>query len=44
MGWGLTRQRGYLALMIIQFSSVTQSCLTLCGPMDCSMPGFNSLY
>ena len=23
----------------IQFSSVTQSCLTLCGPMDCSMPG-----
>ena len=23
----------------IQFSSVTQSCLTLCDPMDCSMPG-----
>ena len=23
----------------IQFSSVTQSCLTLCIPMDCSMPG-----
>ena len=22
----------------IQFSSVTQSCLTLCNPMDCSMP------
>ena len=22
-----------------QFSSVTQSCLTLCNPMDCSMPG-----
>ena len=21
-------------------SSVTQSCLTLCSPMDCSMPGF----
>ena len=21
------------------FSSVTQLCLTLCGPMDCSMPG-----
>ena len=21
------------------FSSVTQSCLTLCDPMDCSMPG-----
>ena len=24
---------------IIQFSSLTQSCLTLCNPMDCSMPG-----
>ena len=24
----------------IQFSSVTQFCLTLCNPMDCSMPGF----
>ena len=23
-----------------QFSSVTQSCLTLCNPKDCSMPGF----
>ena len=24
----------------IQFSSVTQSCLTLCNPMECSTPGF----
>ena len=24
----------------IQFSSVTQSCPTLCDPMDCSTPGF----
>ena len=24
----------------VQFSSVTQSCPTLCGPKDCSMPGF----
>ena len=24
----------------IQFSSVTQICLTLCDPMDCIMPGF----
>ena len=24
----------------VQFSSVTQSCLTLCDPMDCSMPDF----
>ena len=23
-----------------QFSSVAQSCLTLCHPVDCSMPGF----
>ena len=23
-----------------QFSSVVQSCLTLCDPVDCSMPGF----
>ena len=25
---------------MLQFSSVTQLCLTLCNPMDCSMPGF----
>ena len=24
----------------VQFSSVTQSCLTLCDPVDCSMPDF----
>ena len=24
----------------VQFSSVTQSCPTLCDPVDCSMPGF----
>ena len=24
----------------VQFSSAAQSCLTLCGPMDCSTPGF----
>ena len=24
----------------VQFNSVTQSCPTLCNPMDCSMPGF----
>ena len=27
-------------LCSVQFSSVTQSCLTLCGPVDCSTPGF----
>ena len=33
---------GYLYSLIyhkVQFTSVTQSCLTLCNPMDCSMPG-----
>ena len=25
----------------VQFSSVTQSCPTLCNPMDCSTPGFS---
>ena len=25
----------------VQFSSVAQSCLTLCDPMDCSTPGFH---
>ena len=24
----------------VQFSSLAQSCPTLCKPMDCSMPGF----
>ena len=28
------------ASLKVQFSSVTQSCPTLCDPMDCSTPGF----
>ena len=28
-------------IQCIQFSSVTQSCLTLCDPMDGSTPGFS---
>ena len=28
----------------VQFSSVTQSCPTLCNPMQCSMPGFPVLH
>ena len=28
-------------IYIFMFSSVSQSCLTLCDPMDCSMPGFS---
>ena len=27
-----------------QFSPVAQSCLTLCNPMDCSMPGLPVLH
>ena len=26
-------------LFLLQFSSVAQSCLILCDPMDCSTPG-----
>ena len=29
-----------IILALIQFSSVAQSCSTLCDPMDCSTPGF----
>ena len=32
--------RGSGLTVTIQFSSVTQSCPTLCDPMDCSRPGF----
>ena len=31
------------SLIFFQFSSVAQSCLTLCDPMDCSRPGFLSI-
>ena len=34
------RQKGSLCHRFSQFSSVTQSCPTLCNPMDCSTPGF----
>ena len=30
--------------VICQFSSVAQSCPTLCDPMNCSMPGSSVLY
>ena len=29
----------FMWLEVLQFSSVTQLCLTLCDPMNCSMPG-----
>ena len=35
-----TPQWEYYRRVHIQFSSVTQSCPTLCNPMDCSTPGF----
>ena len=31
---------GWVQSLSVLFSSVTQSCPTLCDPMDCSMPGF----
>ena len=31
---------GSMAFSSVQFSSVAQSCPTLCDPMDCSTPGF----
>ena len=42
----LTREVGVVLFLwvlcyIVQFSSVTQSCLTLCDPMNCSTPGFS---
>ena len=39
MGLGRNIQR-VIVVLLFQFSSVTQSCPTLCDPMDCSMPGF----
>ena len=31
---------GLTLIQYVQFSSVAQLCLTLCGPMDCSTPRF----
>ena len=33
-------QEGWAYETKLQFSSVAQSCPTLCDPVDCSMPGF----
>ena len=36
---------GRFAMCIsVQFSSVAQSCLTLCNPMSCSLPGLSVLH
>ena len=34
-----TWRKGAKLICTVQFSSVTQSCPTLCHPMNCSMPG-----
>ena len=39
-----TVSRGSGTALSSQFSSVVQSCLTLCDPMDCSTPGFPVLH
>ena len=33
-----------MTISSVQFSSVAQSCLTLCNPMGCSTPGFSVLW
>ena len=33
-----------ISVLVIVLSSVAQSCLTLCDPMDCSTPGFPVHY
>ena len=40
-GWWWFYGDGYTTNMhVLQFSSVAQSCPTLCDPMDCCMPDF----
>ena len=35
----IIQDRSCLTMIRVQFSSVAQSCLTLCNPMNCSTPG-----
>ena len=37
---GLPLPKSFLSHQLVQFSSDTQSCPTLCNPMDCSTPDF----
>ena len=39
-GWMDKEYVIYIYIYIYKFSSAAQSCLTLCNPMDCSIPGF----
>ena len=36
-----TREQQGISSIMVQFSSVPQSCPTLCNPMDCSTPGLH---
>ena len=36
----LYNMKSVISQRLLQFSSVIQSCPTLCDPMDCSTPGF----
>ena len=36
----LKKKLPFSAVFSVQFSSVTQSCLTLCNPIDCKTPGY----
>ena len=40
----ITLELVFLSNDSVQFSSVTQSCLTLCDPMNCSTPGLPVHY
>ena len=39
----LLEKKDFLIFQLLQFSLFAQLCLTLCDPMDCSMPGFLSI-
>ena len=37
----LNKLKHWLVYLVVYVCSVTQLCLTLCDPMDCSLPGFS---
>ena len=39
LAWKIPWAGESVGLQSVQFSSVAQSCQTLCDPMDCSLPG-----
>ena len=43
MLWHLYKLTNFIMQNLVQFSSVAQSCPTLCDPMDCSTPGFPAI-